>query len=71
MKKLLKSEICGSHEQCTGPTGMHCSHEKVNNHNPKKKKKKKNKKKKKKKKKRKCWMWEEQNVLPKRSLGPL
>ena len=38
MKKLLKSEICGSHEQCTGPTGMHCSHEKVNNHDPKKKK---------------------------------
>ena len=37
MKKLLKSEVCGSHEQCTGPTGMHCSHEKVNNHDPKKK----------------------------------
>ena len=22
MKKLLKSEICGSHEQCTGPTNV-------------------------------------------------
>ena len=22
MKKLLKSEICGSHEQCTGPTDV-------------------------------------------------
>jgi len=23
MKKLLKSEVCESHEQCTGPTGVH------------------------------------------------
>ena len=22
MKKLLKSEVCGSREQCTGPTGV-------------------------------------------------
>ena len=23
MKKLLKKEICGSREQCTGPTGVY------------------------------------------------
>ena len=23
MKKLLKSDVCGSHEQCTGFTGVH------------------------------------------------
>ena len=29
MKNLLKSEVCGSHEQCTRPT---CVHKKVKNH---------------------------------------
>ena len=23
MKKLLKSDVCGSHEQCTRPTSVH------------------------------------------------
>ena len=36
---LLKSEVCGSREQCTGPTGVHYSHGKINNHDSKKKKK--------------------------------
>ena len=38
MKKLLKSEVCGSREQCTGPTSVHCSHRKVNHYGSKKKK---------------------------------
>ena len=24
MKKLLEKEVCGSCEQCMGPTGVHC-----------------------------------------------
>ena len=39
MKNLQKSEVCESREQCTGPTGVHCSHRKVNNHDSKKKRK--------------------------------
>ena len=41
MKKLLKSEVCGSREQCTGPIGVYYSWRKVNNHSLKKKRKKK------------------------------
>ena len=40
MKKLMKSEVCGSREQYKGPVGVHYSQEKVNNHGLKKKKKK-------------------------------
>ena len=25
MKELLKIKVCGSHEQCTGPTDVHCT----------------------------------------------
>ena len=28
MKKLLKNKVCGSHEQCTGFTDVHCTREK-------------------------------------------
>ena len=38
MKKLLKSEVCESCEQCMGLTGVHCSHPKLNNPGFKKKK---------------------------------
>ena len=48
MKKLLKSEVCESHKQCTGPTGVHspllillgeqCTDKKVKNCGLKKKK---------------------------------
>ena len=41
MKKLMKSEVCGSCEQYKGPVGVHYSQEKVNNHGLKKKKEKK------------------------------
>ena len=54
MKKLLKSEVCGSCEQCTGPTGVHCLH---------------GSKKEKEKRKGKCKTWEAQNTLPKLSLN--
>ena len=37
-KVAEKSEVCGSRELCMGPTGVHCSHRKVNNHISKKKK---------------------------------
>ena len=41
MKKLLKSEVYGSREQCKGSAGVHYSQEKVNNHGLKKKRKRK------------------------------
>ena len=41
MKKLLKSEVCESREQCTGPTDVHCTREKCPTTVAKKKKKKK------------------------------
>ena len=40
MKKLMKSEVCGSCEQYKGHAGVHYSQEKVNNHGLKKKKRK-------------------------------
>ena len=43
MKKLLKSEVCESREQCTGPTDMYCTWEKCPTTVAKKKEKKKEK----------------------------
>ena len=38
MKKLLKSEVCGSREQCTGSTDVPYTGRKFNNYGLKKKK---------------------------------
>ena len=40
MKELLKIKVCGSHEQCTGPTDVHCTLRK--NQQPQLKKKREN-----------------------------
>ena len=35
-EKVVENEVCKSREQCTGPTSVHCSRGKVNNHGLKK-----------------------------------
>ena len=40
MKELLKIKVCGSHEQCTGPSDVHCTLRK--NQHPRLKKKREN-----------------------------
>ena len=57
MKKLLKSVVCGTYEQCTGALFMG---EKSKSYSLEKKKKSETQ----------TCVWEAQNVLPKRTLNP-